>query len=300
MRLVDTHAHLDHIDDLDGALDRAQETGIRKIITIGTTIAESENACNLALSCSRPHLRHPLRSKSFEDQEGFGGQAGLDIRTTGLDVCATCGIHPKDGRNDVKRFGIDESIHRLRTIAQSSEKVVAVGECGLDYYLDRDTKHGTGDKEKIFQRELFKAQIELAAELDLPIVIHCRNGWDEIFDLLAMNDKRSTISGVSHSWTGNWNDAKKALDLGFYISFSGIVTFRNASTVQDTARRMPLDRMLIETDSPFLAPEPHRGQKNEPKNVRIVAQFIADIRKSTLDEVAAQTSANVQELFKLL
>jgi len=355
MSLVDSHAHLDHLEDVGGALARAKKAGVTKIVTIGTTIAESENACNLALSCSR-----------LQPERRSARGPGLDIRTTGLDVYATAGIHPKDGRNDIKKFGIDESIHRLKTITQSSKKVVAIGECGLDYYEQetRNNKQKTGEAEKKLQRELFKAQIKLAANLNLPLVIHCRNGWDEIFDILKTSIKYSSsrrrdvsskadsrhpresedqilnpfdktqnkrvqddkgkfslrsnnmLPGVFHSWTGDWGAAQKALNLGFYISFSGIVSFKNASAVQDTARRMPLDRMLIETDSPFLAPEPLRsapfeesqdgqgklgqGKKNEPENVKIIARFIADIRKLTLDEVAAQTSFNAQELFKLL
>ena len=295
MQLVDSHAHLDHLDDLDSALECAQDAGVTKIITVGTTIAESENAANLALSCSRP---------------------GLDIRTTGLGVYATAGIHPKDGRNDVERFGIDESIHRLKAIAQSSKKVVAIGECGLDYYLgSRGQRIKNSDEERKFQRVLFEAQIELAGDLNLPLVIHCRNGWDEIFDLLTMNHKRSTINGVFHSWTGDWEAAKKALDLGFYISFSGIVTFTNAQEIQEVAKKVPLDRFLVETDSPFLTPEPlrsapfeesqgwqgklGRGKTNEPKNVKMVCKFIADIRNESFDSISSKTSENARRLFQI-
>ena len=147
---------------------------------------------------------------------------------------------------------------------------------------------------------MFGAQIRLAAELNLPLVIHCRNAWREIFDILTIVNRRSTIVGVFHSWTGDWEAAKKALDLGFYISFSGIVTFKNAPDIQEVARKIPFDRMLVETDSPFLAPDPIRGSKNEPKNVKIVAQFIADLRNQTVNEVSSKTSANARKLFNLL
>lgn len=302
--LVDSHAHLEAIKDLDGELERAQEVGVGKIITVGTTIAESENAANLALSCSRP---------------------GLDKRTTGLEIYATCGIHPKDGAGDVEKFGINESIHRLRTIAKSSRKIVAIGECGLDYYLGvRGQSLGTSEKEKTVQRELFEAQMELAAELNLPLVIHCRDGWDEIFDILktsiesSLSRRRevslktnnnsngkfslrsnSKLRGAFHSWTGDWQAARKALDLGFYISFSGIVTFKNAKDVQEVAKKAPLDRILVETDSPFLSPEPVRAKTNEPGNVKIIAEFIAKLRNQSIDLIASRTSLNAQKLLRI-
>ena len=197
MQLVDSHAHLDHLDDLDGALERAKDTGVGKIITVGTTIAESKNVVKLALLCSRPRRR-----------QGFGGQAGLDKYTTGLEVYATVGIHPKDGKEDVEKLGVNESIHRLRKIAKASEKVVAIGECGLDYY-SRDTGHETSNKEKEFQRELFEAQVKLAAELNLPLVVHCRNGWSEIFDLISKS------IGSSHSRGSENQILKQVFDREF-------------------------------------------------------------------------------------
>ena len=276
--LVDSHAHLDFVDDLEKALVRAKEAGVKKIFSIGTNLEESKKAIEISNKYSSADLK----------------------------IYATCGIHPKDGRADVEKFGLLHCFETLKQIARSSNKVVAIGEYGLDYYVTSDPsyakasegKQETSEEEKKFQRELFRAQIRLAAELNLPLVIHCRNGWEEIFDLI---DKRGRTSlGVFHSWTGDWEAAKKALDLGFYISFSGIVTFQNASAVQSVAKKIPLDRMLLETDSPYLAPEPFRGSTNEPKNVRIVAQFIAGLRNQTVDEISSKTSANARKLFNLL
>jgi len=291
--LVDSHTHLDHVDDLEGVLTRAKEAGISKIVTIGTSLESSKKAIEIADSTSSVRLRSGLRGA----KENFP------------EIYATVGLHPKDAKQEIEQFGLLSCFKTGKQLAQSSNKVVAIGECGLDYYLgfrgqafgsEAQTRRGLGtsDEEKKIQRELFIEQIKLADELKLPLVIHCRNGWEEIFDLI---DKRGRTSlGVFHSWTGDWKATKRALDLGFYISFSGIVTFTNASAVQSVAKKIPIDRILIETDSPYLAPEPMRGSTNEPKNVKIIAQFIADLRNQTVDEISSKTSANARKLFNLL
>lgn len=283
--LVDSHAHLETFDDLESVLARAKEAQVGKIVTIGTSLDSSKKAIEIA--------------QKYSEHE--------------LEIYSTVGLHPKDAKNDIKNASIKSVIVNLKKIAKSSKKVVAIGEAGLDYYLINDNKQLTTNKEKKIQRELFVGQTKLADELNLPLVVHCRNGWSEIFDLLStVNRELRTVPGVFHSWTGDWNAAKRALDLGFYISFSGIVTFKqslrssqtaglkNAGMVADVAKKAPLDRILIETDSPFLAPEPNRGQKNEPKNVRIIADFLAEIRSRAVDEISKQTSVNAQKLFDLL
>lgn len=282
--LIDSHAHLEastslkelrgaSVDDLEGVLKRAVSDNVGEIITIGTSIQTSKKAVEIADKYS----------------------------TEDLQIRATCGLHPNDAKDEIKKLGIGKSIEELRALIKSSSKVVGVGEAGLDYYLGSRVKGlGASEEEKIQQRVLFEAQIRLADELSLPLVIHCRNGWDEIFRLLSIDDRLLTsLKGVFHSFTGDWKAAQKALALGFYISFSGIVTFGNASTVQNVARKMPIDRMLIETDSPFLAPEPHRGSVNEPKNVKIVARIISNLRDVSLDTIEEATTKNAQELFGL-
>jgi len=264
--LVDSHSHLDFlprgkagVDDLEGALKSAKDGGVGKIITIGTS-----------LKCSRDCIE--IAKKSSSDY---------------LKIYATCGLHPKDAKGEIKNSeSTAELVDELKQLARS-ENFVAIGETGLDYY------GSTGDSEKKLQRELFEGQVKLARELDLPLVIHCRNAWEEIFQIIS-NFK---LRGVFHCWTGDWRSAKKALDLGFYISFSGLVTFKNAAEIQDVAKKAPLEKILIETDSPFLAPEPVRGSINEPKNVKIVGQFISSLRNQPFEEIANATSSNAERLF---
>src|SRR3990167_7392719 len=304
--LVDSHTHLEAVDDLEGSLERAKEAGVVKILTIGSSLDSSKKAIEIAQKYSSSNLR----------------------------IYATCGIHPQDGKDEVEKLGLYRCIDTLKQIlnqdpesssglkVQDDGIVVAIGECGLDYYLDGEKRLETVDRDKKFQRELFVAQIELAKELNLPLVVHCRNAWNAIFDLLSKHNHYSSsgsgdsrrsrevstrkfstssnnrLTGVFHSWTGDWLAAQKALGLGFYISFSGIVTFKNAPEVQEVAKKMPLDRMLVETDSPFLSPEPIRGEKNEPKNVRIVGKFLAHLRGLSFDIIAKETCLNAQKLFK--
>ena len=266
--LIDSHAHLEAVDDLEGSLKRAKEAGVGRIITIGTSLDTSKKAIEIAQKYSSDDLQ----------------------------IFATCGIHPHDAKSEVKRLHYNDILKSLKSLALSSKKVVAVGECGLDYYLANDTRPETGNTEKKFQRKLFTEQIKLATDLNLPLVIHCRNAWDEIFDLIEA--KRGPASfGVFHSFTGDWSAAQKALDLGFYISFSGIVTFKNASKIQEVAKKMPFERMMIETDSPFLSPEPLRGKHNEPKNVRIIAEFLAHLRSQPIDKIIRASADNAKRLF---
>lgn len=265
--LVDTHAHLELFEDLDDVLGRAKEVGVTKIITIGTTLETSRKAIQIA--------------EKFSVSE--------------LEIYATCGIHPNDGAEEVENLGLGDVMKELQKIATSSKKVVGLGECGLDYFLDSSGQRPvTSDKEKDFQRKLFNKQIKLAIDLDLPLVVHSRNAWDEIFDYMKQG---RPLRGVFHSWTGNLDAMKKAIDLGFYISFSGIVTFANAADIKEFAKKAPIEKILVETDSPFLSPEPIRGMKNEPKNVRITADFISSLRGSSLLEISDATTRSACEVF---
>lgn len=263
--LFDSHAHLDFVDDLEKVLDRAKEAGVSKILTIGTSIECSKNCIEIAEKHSN----------------------------SDLSIYATCGIHPEDGKADIEKYG-DRLIYELRKVAQSSKKVVGIGECGLDFHLgDNNQRPETKDFEKKNQRKLFNDQIRLAVDLKLPLIIHCRNAWSEIFDQLEGS------KGVFHSWTGNTEAMRKALDLNFFISFSGIVTFKNAPEIQEVAKKAPIDKILVETDSPFLSPEPVRGMKNEPKNVKIVADFIAALRDLSPSKIMDITSRNAVEVFNI-
>jgi len=197
------------------------------------------------------------------------------------DVWATVGLHPHEASH-----GVDT----ISTLVTASSRVVAVGEAGLDHHYD----HAPRDA----QRSAFAAQIALAHRHDLPLVIHTREAWDETFDLLRAEGPPSRT--VFHCFTGGPAEARRALDIGAFISFSGIVTFKNAADVADAARLCPDDRLLVETDSPYLAPVPHRGRVNQPANVVEVGRHLATLRGQDPVDVAALTSANARIAFPRL
>jgi TatD DNase family protein len=196
---------------------------------------------------------------------------------------ATAGTHPDYPDTE------EPTVARLVSLAQQP-KVVAIGETGLDYYRQE------GDLE--WQRERFRTHIRAARETGKPLVIHTRSAADDT--LRIMRDERAAdVGGVMHCFTETWDVAQGALDLGFHISFSGIVTFKNATALKDVAQRVPLERMLIETDSPYLAPVPYRGKRNEPAYVPHVAQEIARLRDVPVATVAQATSDNFFQLFRI-
>jgi TatD DNase family protein len=207
-------------------------------------------------------------------------QAAINVAANNLDVWATVGLHPHDATN-----GVDSIIPFI-----NSPRVVAIGECGLDYYYE----HSPRD----VQRRAFEEQIALAKQHDLTLVIHTRDAWDDTFDVLDAAEMPSNT--IIHCFTGGPDEARKCLDRGAYLSFSGIVTFKNAVDVQEAAKICPLDRLLVETDSPFLAPVPHRGKPNEPAHVAIVGTAIADLKALAVSEVAAATTANARRVFPRL
>ena len=194
---------------------------------------------------------------------------------------ATAGVHPD--YEDTP----DPTVEELVSLA-SRPKVVAIGETGLDYYRQ------TGDPS--WQRERFRRHIRAARESEKPLVIHTRAAAEDTLAIMR-EERASEAGGVMHCFTESWETAAAAMDLGFHISFSGIVTFKNARELKEVARRVPLGRMLIETDSPYLAPVPFRGKTNQPAYVRYVAEEIATLRDIAVEEVAAATSANFFRLF---
>lgn len=296
--LVDTHAHLDFINNPKEWVKNAQSDGVSKLICVGTSVDASRKCAAIAEKYSRPLKRHSHGSGNLET--GFSINPRMTEHND-LQIFASAGIHAQDGKDDIEKYGsLEQCIKILKQVRNDAGRVVAIGECGFDIKFTTDNQQLTTDKEIEFQKELFEAQINLAAELNLPLIVHCRNAWEETFDLLSnVNGQLSNIDGVFHSFTGDWQAAKQTLDLGFYISFSGIVTFKNAPHVAQTAQKIPLERMLLETDSPFLAPEPIRGSPNEPKNVKIIASFIASLRNVPIVEIAEATSRNAETVFKL-
>jgi len=178
----------------------------------------------------------------------------------------------------------------LRKSAQEDKRVVAIGELGLDFFkIDNNA----------MQIDALIPQMNLAYELKLPVIIHCRDAANEMIEICSdLSNKGKCPDGVLHCWTGTPNEMKQFLDLGFYISFSGIVTFPKAHDIHECAKIVPKDKYLIETDSPFLAPVPHRGKRNEPAFVENVANFIAGLRSTDLLTIAKQSSKNAEDLFK--
>ncbi|MGI8931305.1 MAG: TatD family hydrolase, partial [Sphingomicrobium sp.] len=173
--------------------------------------------------------------------------------------------------------------------AAAHPRVIAIGECGLDYYYDKS--------DRAAQRQRFAAHIEASRTTGLPLVVHTRDAEDDTAEMLTRAVGDGGVTGVLHCFTGSAGLALAALDLGFFISISGIVTFKNARELQEVAKTIPQDRLLVETDSPFLAPVPHRGKTCEPAFVADTAAFLSDLRDEPLDELAAATTANFFRLF---
>lgn len=196
-------------------------------------------------------------------------------------VFASVGVHPNE------HDGLDPGVEKLVELADNS-KVVAIGETGLDYFRSE------GDLE--WQRDRFRRHIEAAKQTGKPLIIHSREAKQDTIKLLQ-EENAQDIGGVMHCFAEDWEMAQQAMDLNFYISFSGIVSFKSATILQDVAKRVPLDRMLVETDSPWLAPVPFRGKTNQPAYVKYVAQTIAELRGDSVENIATATTENFFRLF---
>lgn len=215
-------------------------------------------------------------------------RAAIELANRYPFVYAAVGVHP----HEVKQIG-DDWYEALRRLAQHP-KVVAYGEIGLDYHYNYSPPK--------LQRERFREQIGLARDLRLPIVIHTREAQQDTVAILK-EEKAADVGGVFHCFSGDTRLAKEALELGFFLSFSGILTFQNATALRDIAKTVPLDRLLVETDCPYLTPAPHRGKRNEPAYVTFVARQLADLKGTaaplSLDEIGRITSHNARGLFKI-
>jgi TatD DNase family protein len=262
---IDSHAHLDDEkfdSDREQVIARAREAGIRTIVAIGNGDGPEQVDCGIRLA----------------EKYDF--------------IYATLGIHPHEA-------GLaDEAAYQKMERLARHPKLIAWGEIGLDYFYDHSPRE--------VQREVFARQMELAGAANLPIVIHCRpsegseNAWEECLALLREKWAPRGLGGILHCFTGTWAQAKSALDMGFLISFAGNVTFPKAQQIRDAALEVPLDRMLIETDSPYLAPIPHRGKRNEPAFVTETARKLGELRGLTVEEIGEQTSRNFYNFFKLV
>ncbi|HHE71025.1 MAG TPA: TatD family deoxyribonuclease [Chloroflexi bacterium] len=269
LSLIDTHAHLQHpryAEDLEAVLERAAEAHVTSVIVPGTQVSDSESAVLLA-------ERHD------------GGPCRL---------YAAVGIHPTEALN-VSQGDLD----KLRALARSPH-VVAIGEIGLDYYWPRveDRKWPCPSPE--VQRGAFKAQLALAAELDLPVIIHDREAHEDVYRILvAWKAAHPRAKGTLHAYAAGPDMLSAFLELGFSIGLDGPLTYKKASRLQEVAAKAPLDRILLETDAPYLTPSPHRGKRNEPSYLWLVAEALARIRTTSIAEIAANTTLNASLLFGL-
>lgn len=201
-------------------------------------------------------------------------------------IYATCGISPNDIPQNEEQLWKD--LYEIKKMIKLNTKIVAIGEIGLDYYWNTDNKD--------LQKKAFIAQIDLANELDLPIVIHTREAVMDTIDILKKNDVKN--KGVFHCCPLNRELVKEAIKLQFYISFAGPVTFKNSKNADEIIQMVPVDRILIETDSPYLSPEPFRGKRNDPRNVRVIAEKVANVKNMPVEELVNNIFENAKKIFK--
>jgi len=261
---IDSHAHLEgkqFAHDREQVIVRAREAGVTNILAIGNGDGPVNFDCGIQLA----------------EKYDF--------------MYATIGIHPHEAK-----LADQAAFDRMAQLARRP-KVIAWGEIGLDYFYDHSPRET--------QKQVFTRQMELAAAAKLPIVIHCRpsdgsdNAWRDCLQLIHDQWAPRGLGGILHCFTGNWTQAKRALDMGFMISLAGNVTYPKAQQIRDAALQVPLDHMLIETDSPYLAPIPHRGKRNEPAYVIETAAKLGELRGLSREEVGEQTSRNFYRFFKL-
>lgn len=252
--LFDTHSHIDmqEFNDLDNVIAKAKEFGVQKIIIPSVDKSSFENVIKIA--------------NSYDE------------------VYGALGIHPTEAQK-----AQDEDFDKITELA-SNKKVVAIGECGLDYYWDK-----TFIEE---QKAVFLKQIEIAKTLKKALIVHDREAHKDAFDILTQNIK-DEIPVIMHCFSGSLEFAKECIKKGFYIALGGVVTFKNAKKVHEIAKEIPLEYLLLETDAPYLTPEPYRGKRNEPAYVKFVAEKIAQIREISIEEVAKLTTENSRKVFNI-
>jgi TatD DNase family protein len=255
MNFIDTHCHLDlYLPGLKNQIIKnAKDENVEKLITVGINLESSK--------------------------------AAIEISKENKNVFATVGIHPQDGKMDIK---VKNWRKKLEILARN-DKVVAVGEAGFDSKALLDVGFP-------LQKQIFSAQVKIARDLKLPLIIHCRELYEETFEVLRQFPQ---VFGVLHSFCARIEEAKKALNLGFYLGLNGMITFPNNKQLVEVVKSIPLEKIILETDSPFLTPQEVRGEKNEPKNIKYVAQKLAEIKNISVEEVCQKTTENAEKLFKL-
>jgi TatD DNase family protein len=267
---IDSHAHLEgtrYDSDRDDVLARAKQAGIEAYLAIGNGEGPETADCGIRLA------------EKYTGQEQYP------------EIWASVGVHPHEAS-----LANDAADSQMLQWAKN-DRVIAWGEIGLDYFYD----HSPRD----LQKAVFVRQMELAQTAKLPIIIHCRpsdnsdNAWDDCLALISEYWLATGLGGILHCFTGKTEHARRGLDMGFLVSFAGNVTFPKAQPIRDAAAFVPLDRMLIETDSPYLAPIPHRGKRNEPMFVTDVARQIGELRGLPTEDVGSQTAENFRRFFRL-
>ncbi|MGC2163995.1 MAG: TatD family hydrolase [Silvibacterium sp.] len=268
--MIDSHAHLDssrYDEDRDAMLERAYAAGVRAILSIG--IGDGPATMHGALDLAR----------------AYAGREGVPV------IYATAGVHPHEAQ-----FADEAALLKLDGLL-AEDGVLACGEIGLDYFYEYSARD--------VQRAAFGRQMEIAAGRRKPIVIHCRpsdgstDAWDDTLGMLDRNWKGTGLGGILHCFTGEWGHARRAMDMGFLISFAGNATFPKAQGIRDVMTQVPLERILIETDAPFLAPVPNRGKRNEPAWVAQVAALMGELKNIQAEEAALRTAENFKGFFGL-
>jgi TatD DNase family protein len=262
MVFVDSHCHIDGKEfdaDREEVIRRAEDAGVKAMLVVGTGDAS--------------------------DFENF--ERAVQVAENYENIFAAIGVHP----HDAKTFD-DEAERRLIALAKSSRKVIAWGEIGLDYYYEHSPRE--------IQREVFRRQIRIGAELNLPIIIHSRDADQETVEILSEECAGENFrGGIMHCFGGTAKMAEDLMKIGFLISFAGNVTFKKAENLRDAARVVPIEKLLIETDCPFLTPVPYRGRRNEPMYVVETARFLADFYGIELERLAEKTTRNFTKIFNL-
>ena len=254
MQIVDSHCHIDRVDleafggSVESMLSHAKELSVNQFLCVCIDLEHFDQVHNLALQHSN--------------------------------IYASVGVHPTE------IISKEPSVEKLLELS-SSDRVIAIGETGLDYFrVNKD--------EADWQRDRFRRHIRASNESEKPLIVHMRDSKEDIIDILQNENAQS---GVMHCFTEDWETAKAALDLGFYISFSGILTFNNANDLREIAKKVPADRLLVETDSPYLTPAPYRGKPNSPAYTYYVVEKLAEVRNTSIDEIAEVTTTNFKNLF---
>ena len=254
MQIVDSHCHIDRVDlevfggSVESMLSHAKELSVNQFLCVCIDLEHFDQVHSLALQHSN--------------------------------IYASVGVHPTEITSK------EPSVEKLLELS-SSERVIAIGETGLDYFR---VKKDEAD----WQRDRFRRHIRASNESEKPLIVHMRDSKEDIIDILQNENAQS---GVMHCFTEDWETAKAALDLGFYISFSGILTFNNANDLREIAKKVPADRLLVETDSPYLTPAPYRGKPNSPAYTYYVVEKLAEVRNTSIDEIAEVTTTNFKNLF---